>query len=558
MGWLSSHRRREVHLRAGCTAAMTDQNLRQLCYLIVEDVHGSFLTHIFKQIATFGRLSTPAIAQKCRLPQRQTKMGLSALLQLRLIQYHSISAETATYQVDLHSAYDLLRTGKLVQLAEENHGSIAALIIETLAETGFSSTVELRKAVLGAIDREQTISNGVNSSTKLATAMKNLVNDGFLAQVRPTHLQIPFDARDDVQGGFEEVTVGGAKGKALNAERTNNVASELESRLDTHVSYGQLEASLMTNENDPLENHVYLAPNYGRIVRSIRNATITKHVNKTLGKASSRLATAMMQQVPLQVVPFEPDPNSRQQIEELRLQQIEDDLQHTSIPNGTNGHVGTNGVHEDDFAGEEDIEDGLRLLHEGPYPFIVLNPVTSAWAVDACKVATWLRDQEIMKLISSRVGFIGMRLLRILIDKGKVDERALQEASLSQAKEMRQALAELQSMSLIQLQEVPRETQRQPSRTIYLWFFDSVRARDVLLGELYKSMARAYQRLQAVERQRMESTLQKIEREDVRDRIDEVVVGREKVELQRFQAKEIWLMGEIQRMDESVALLRDV
>merc|ERR1712098_261945 len=154
------------------------------------------------------------------------------------------------------------------------------------------------------------------------------------------------------------------------------------------------------------------------------------------------------------------------------------------------------------------------------------------------EVAIWLRDREILNLISARIGPTGMRLVRMLIDKGKLDEKLLQEMGLLSAKEMRQALAELQTLGLIELQEVPREPQRQPNRTIFLWFYDALRARDLLLGQLYKSMARCYQRLQVVERERMRATLDKIERDDVKDRIEEVVVGAEKVALEQFQAKE--------------------
>lgn len=475
-------------------------------------------------------------------------------------------------------AYDILRIGKVAQLAQRQFGPVAGLVIEVLASKGFASTKDLESAVTQALEsapaEDNRFQNGSKASVKVQDAMKRLADDGFISKINAVNLHIPYDARNEAEQAFESITAGGQKGESLKAARAEKVRVEMEKRLDPFVSGDMIEMELNVPNGDSgaVQSHdqLLLSVNVTRLVRSVRDKFVTDHVRKTLGKASARLALAALRQVDLRTEPFEPSPNPRIEEQQLTLGRLLDDTQQTKLPNGTHqangyghghGHdvTMTNGFEqEDDFVDQETLEEGLLLLSEGPYRFLRRDDNTSWWHIDRYQLAVWLRDREILHLISARIGPVGMRLVRMLIDKGKLDEKLLQEMGLLSAKEMRQALAELQTQGLIELQEVPREPQRQPNRTIYLWFYDAIRARDLLLDQLYKSIARCYQRLQIVERDRMKATLAKIEREDVMNRVEDFVVGPEMVALQQFQAKERWLMGEIVRLDASVALLRDI
>jgi DNA-directed RNA polymerase III subunit RPC3 len=531
--------------------------------------------HIFRQLATYGRLVTAQVAQRCRLLHKQAKSGLVTLVQLRLVQHHSSGSQT-TYQADLTSAYNLLRTGKLAHFAQRQYGPVAGLVIEVLAAKGFTTAKDLESAVLQALEEipgnDTRFQNGSKASAKVHDALKRLAEGGFISKVLPAHLLIPHDAREEAEATFDAVVAGGQKGESLRAARLDKVKLEMEKRLDSYVSASMIDTALSIPNGDSgavvAQGELLLCVNTTPLVRSLRDDTASQHVSKTLGKAAARLAAAALKQIDLGVAPFEPSPNPRVDEQQLILGRLLDETQTPSHANGTYqkggyGHGNdtnmTNGIdEEDDFIDQESLEEGLLMLAEGPYKFLRQDENTAWWYLDRYQLTAWLGEREILNLISARIGSVGMRLVRMLIDKGKLDEKLLQEMGLLSAKEMRQALAELQTLGLIELQEVPREPQRQPNRTIFLWFYDGIRARNLLLDQLYKSMARCYQRLQVVERDRLKATLEKIEREDVKDRVAEVVVGPEMVALQQFQAKERWLMGEIARLDDSVALLRDL
>lgn len=106
------------------------------------------------------------------------------------------------------------------------------------------------------------------------------------------------------------------------------------------------------------------------------------------------------------------------------------------------------------------------------------------------------------------------------------------------------------------LQEVPRDAQRQPSRTIYLWYYDPDRICNSVLQDTYKAMSRCLQRLR-FERSRIKDFLEKTERSDVKGNEQRFLSEPELVLLEQWRAKEALLLGEVARLDEMVAVMRD-
>lgn len=229
------------------------------------------------------------------------------------------------------------------------------------------------------------------------------------------------------------------------------------------------------------------------------------------------------------------------------------DWRHTGLANGhTNGN---RGQAYDKFIDVVDLQDQIATLSEGCCEFIFRDQETGDWTVDVSDAERRLRDNELMQMIKRRFGPTCLRIIRILVDRGKVDEKALQEIGLLNAKDLRKCLAQLHAHGFVDLQEVPREPQRQPARTIYLWFYDAERVRKRVLENLYKSMCRLLQRLK-VERQKVGPTLQKSERSDVKGREHEILRIDEITVLKRWRRKELWYLGELERMSSTVDLLQ--
>ena len=442
---------------------------------------------------------------------------------------------------------------------------------------GFATVIELRKRVFDAI--------GFDNASKFNDTLDYMMNDRFFQQVRPTHVSITHDARQNIHHHFATNPPNPdskLKGKKLQDELAAFVELELERQVDSHLDYdkvrphlehagGQDGDTLMSNAGGVTEE-VYLSLEISRVVTGARNTIISEQVRKALGEASSKLAAAAMSQIG--TLPSAGFGNAHNlalrdpDVEFINLHSLRERLSH-NVGNRPNGHGlvtghhggtdGTNGMMNGASDGSEgdELEDGLALMAEGRFSFVGHDVGTNTWMVDKLKLATWLRDHEIMKTISHRAGPLGLRLIRMLIDRGKLDERVIQELGLLDGKETRQILFDLQQQGFVEIQEVPRDPQRTPVRTIYLFFFDAERVQKALLGDLYKTMARLYQKLR-LEREKVQTTLAKVDRSDVRGNEDELLSSAEMLVLQQFRRKEMWLMGEVARLDDSVAMLRDV
>ncbi|KAL5336343.1 RNA polymerase III subunit RPC82-domain-containing protein [Aspergillus crustosus] len=224
----------------------------------------------------------------------------------------------------------------------------------------------------------------------------------------------------------------------------------------------------------------------------------------------------------------------------------DDDQDH----NGTNGDGTGNRTYE--------LDQHLSLLSQPPYNLTSkrLNNGMITWTVEFRHLARKLRHLELERIVEARYGDVALRILRVLQAKGKLDEKRLQELSLLPFKDLRQVLASMQTGGFVDLQEVPRDAQRQPSRTIYLWFYDPDRIRDSILEDTYKSMARCLQRLK-FERGRLKDFLEKTERSDVKGNEERYLSEGELERLRQWRTKESLLLGEVARLDDMVAVMRD-
>jgi DNA-directed RNA polymerase III subunit RPC3 len=231
------------------------------------------------------------------------------------------------------------------------------------------------------------------------------------------------------------------------------------------------------------------------------------------------------------------------------------------LSNGDSKRNGVNGNHVgriNGSTGEDRVMSRyLRMLAEGPFTFVVGSEQDpDMWNIDRSKLNEFLWDKEMHRLIDESLAEPALRIVRMLADRGKLEEKTMQELGLLNSKELRKCLAALQTKGFLEIQEVPKDPQRQPKSTIFLYFYDAERLRRVLLDRLYKAMSRIYQRMH-LEREEMASTLNKVEDWDEAQEAEHLVEA-ELEALNQWRQKESWFLTEIHRIDDSIAILRDI
>ncbi|KAF2755615.1 hypothetical protein EJ05DRAFT_503077 [Pseudovirgaria hyperparasitica] len=239
--------------------------------------------------------------------------------------------------------------------------------------------------------------------------------------------------------------------------------------------------------------------------------------------------------------------------------------------NGVNGHhrshdgEGSEAAREAEREAEQNltdeqrraqsIEQQLELLAADPRHFIT-NVGRGKWKVNYRSLTQQLLSHDIETTIKDKFGDYAAMAMRIMKDKGKLDEKQISTYALLRTRELRSTLGQMQGAGYVENQEIPKDNSRQPSRTLYLWFFDEDRCRQLILTDVYKSMSRILQRIKS-EKSVVQPVIDKAERSDVVGHEDDLLTIIEKNALRSWMETEEQLLAQLSRQDDLVAVLRD-
>jgi DNA-directed RNA polymerase III subunit RPC3 len=197
----------------------------------------------------------------------------------------------------------------------------------------------------------------------------------------------------------------------------------------------------------------------------------------------------------------------------------------------------------------------LLLLAESKMQF-VRHCGKGQWTVDFEALIQRLREAELDVVIERTSGRHGLRLVRMLRQKGKLDEKTLHSIALLKKSDVQNKMLEMQIAGFVDIQEVPRDNSRSANRTLFLWFSDTERSLCQLLDNTYKSEVRFLQTL-AVHRRKEKDILMLTKRTDVKGREKDVMQKEYYDRFARFLDTERKLLGHLMRLDDLTAVLRD-
>ena len=200
----------------------------------------------------------------------------------------------------------------------------------------------------------------------------------------------------------------------------------------------------------------------------------------------------------------------------------------------------------------------LLMLAESQHGFVRLCGTAGRgqWTVDFEPLLSQLRETELDAYIEQSYGRHGLRLTRILRQKGKLDEKMLPSAALMKKSDVQEKMLAMQMGGLVEVQEVPKDNSRVANRTLFFWFFDADRVQSQLLDDLYKAMLRGFQTLQA-ERYKNRNILSFVDRKDVKGKEEEIMSTEHYNKYNDHLVVQERLLGQIMRLDGMVAAFRD-
>ncbi|KAH8726098.1 DNA directed RNA polymerase-like protein III subunit Rpc82 [Phaeosphaeriaceae sp. PMI808] len=201
------------------------------------------------------------------------------------------------------------------------------------------------------------------------------------------------------------------------------------------------------------------------------------------------------------------------------------------------------------------VEKHISLLAEDPLHFTTWH-ARGQWRVEFEDIAKQLIQAEVENTISARKGVLGVKLIRALRKKGKLDERATCNTMMMSAADIRTIVNDLTVQGFVQTQEIPKVERREAKLSFHLVWYDRQRAREKLLHDTYKGMVRILQRI-AFEREKVQPLLSKAERSDVVGNESKWLTKTELDALQKWKEVQEKLLLQLFREDDLVATLRD-
>ncbi|OJD31969.1 dna directed rna polymerase iii subunit [Diplodia corticola] len=385
----------------------------------------------------------------------------------------------------------------------------------------------------------------------------------------------------------EEVQTGGASAGMKRGREDSNLQARKRVKVNARIPNGS--SSAAAANVIPLDDDLVVAVSQDKCTVALRTEQLVDYASRYLGETTSKVYEALLRQMEKKVHrcndPFDQAPSEEDEADSLpsvtarelldildpdldltdgvRNQDaqtngdaLSDDEEDTSMTNGT---ARTNGTGPVAPLGRLDlVKLHCSLLFEDPRRFVrwVGKGGGGEYKVDFRPLTLSLIQHELEATVLARWGPLAARIIRILHAKGKLDEKQVSTTGLMRTKEIRAALTAMQEANFVETQEVPKDNTRAPSRTMYFWFFDQERCRQLVLTDTYKAMARILQRIK-VERAKVQSVIDKAERSDVVGHEDRFLTETERRALRTWREGEEKLLVQLERQDNLVAILRD-
>ncbi|CAO0791294.1 unnamed protein product [Mucor circinelloides] len=177
------------------------------------------------------------------------------------------------------------------------------------------------------------------------------------------------------------------------------------------------------------------------------------------------------------------------------------------------------------------------------------------YAVNFKRVRHVMKRHLFEGLLKERFGIASCRIVRILLEKGKLEESQIQKLAMLPPKDVRLKLGVLLTQGIVSVQEVPRSADRATSRSFHLWFVSIDKCFDELITDIYRTITNLQQRKNE-ELARRSRLLEKLSRIDVLANM-ELLNEIDKAEVSKMENVVSRIEIAKDRLDAMLMILRD-
>ncbi|KZT44098.1 hypothetical protein SISSUDRAFT_1085644 [Sistotremastrum suecicum HHB10207 ss-3] len=533
---------------------MADTETTRLCTQIINSHFGPLTAKVVSVLLTRGRLSALNVARFSELKISTVRAALLILIQHNLVWHSETEEEGEILEINVDECLARLRFGRFVWLTGQIYGQEASQIISIILDHGKLKINDVLD-LLSVYD------------SKLMQTYKSMFQTLFTAgYVRASTALSHLSPRDKLIAYEEEARAllkGLPTAKQLREVRETAVARVnadevqlLNIGLKPKTKEPKSSRSSKRKEpDDEIDETVYFRVNYTKFHIHIRNQLLEDAARERYNTGAASALRAVLQ---------------ASETQQIRLTDVRSDGVPTSkismfLRDDDNLSKGL--VLSKSASNSAALKEYLGILASADNPaagassapFISIGGGgTGKVYVEFALACKRLRIRVLESVVRERYGEEAVRILRILIDTGKMDEKHLAKVAMLPHKVVHPLLSAMSQDSLISLQEVPKGNDRNPNRTFYLWFVDFPHTFSVLLQNFYKTLFNIMSRKDAEAADGMvKSVLEKRTRSDVAN--DESLLTRPERELLREWEDKTRRLETLElRIEDAVFVLRDL
>ncbi|OCF57449.1 DNA-directed RNA polymerase III subunit RPC3 [Kwoniella mangroviensis CBS 10435] len=493
----------------------------RLCEHIVRQAFGDVISRVASTLLNRGRLPLSTISRLSALPKPTTSAALIILIQHDLVQTNGASykdtGEEEQYEFDTLACLLRLRWGRILAITHQSHDEVALEVVRTLMIYGKLKVPDIINTCGGSNDAMRA---DIVNNTIIA-----LVRAQF---IRPTSPELHILESDQVLRRYrrhrEEMKQN--KGTAMlsandldHCEKNAQyeIIQERESlqdirrvlierpKIDKDKSKkrGKNKAAFGGGGLDEfdysLQQDVHLRINHDRYGILIRNELIVKAAEERWNKSFGIILKATLDAAL----------NESSRLNEER----------------TNDSIGINEIVS--LIPTEDykyLTAGLLISSKSTIPDIVRNYLNilsgddgysisgnngnflrrdngtnPGYIVEFELICRRLKQNLLYQLVREKLGDKAARVLAVVNKSSKAFETTVRDCAMIPLKDARAHLADLQRLSLVETQEVPKTAAKSrmglpTSAEYHLWAMDEARVYGVLLTNVYKTLGNILQR----------------------------------------------------------------
>ncbi|KAF8599598.1 hypothetical protein BDV93DRAFT_497587 [Ceratobasidium sp. AG-I] len=538
---------------------MAGKETARLCEKIIRSHFGPIAGKVARALLNRGRLQLPTLIRFTGLKPSLVRASLIALIQHNVVWHAEDAIDGEVVEIDWEECLARLRFGKVLAIAKERFGTPGLEIVSIILDHG-----KLRLPdILRLLDKPAKSKDAdkytqvalellTSSHLRVSTAASHISpRDKFIryeGEERKKHVGIvaPKDAREfraiaeaRIRREREEAeapSVGLIKRKAKNKESSSGRSKKRQ-----------------VVEEDAIDPEAYLKVNYAKFHVHIRNQLFEAAAQERFNDEAGVVLKGILKSCESKMT----------HLDEVRSDPIATNQISQHLPEDARLERGL--YMKGSGSGTSVIREFVSILAcaDNPTPWGVASAFLSISggggggggkvAIELEAITRRLKRGVLEGAVRDRWGDHACRILRVLDEKGKLHEDHIAKIAMLAPNDVRVIVNTLNTANIVALQEVPKSADRQPARTIYLWYIDSARAHATVLASLHDTLGNCVERLDT-EKERVQSIIDKRDRSDIAG--DETRLDRgEREDLREWEAKRDKLLVLTQRVEEAAFVL---